>query len=163
MTKKTFSCLFICTVILHSITLQKVPVSSYLFAADFKTDFKAFPFAARPAEGTIADCSYMNTPITEKQRICVSDDGHLYADGKRIRIFGTNVSSFPPVEDAEYWAKTIAAQGYNCVRFHHTDSDWAECFFKHDKSWKTATFDESSFERFDNFFMNLRKLEFTVT
>ena len=89
--------------------------------------------------------------------ISVGDDGHLYAGGKRIRIFGTNLSSFPPVEEAEYWAKTIAAQGYNCVRFHHTDSYWAECFFMHDKAWKTATFDESSFERFDKFFYELKK------
>ena len=157
MTKKTLFSLFICAMLFHSISLPNIPGNSYLFAADFKSDFKAFPFAARPAAGTIADCSYMNTPITEDQRICLGDDGHLYAAGKRIRIFGTNLSSFPSVEDAEYWAKTIAAQGYNCVRFHHTDSDWAECFFIHDKSWKTATFDESSFERFDKFFYELKK------
>ena len=61
------------------------------------SDFNPFYFSSRAAEGTVADCSYMNTPITEKQRISVGKDGHLYADGKRIRIFGTNVSAFPPV------------------------------------------------------------------
>ena len=160
MNKKTSLLLFFCAGVMHFITLPTssgLSFGSSIFAADFKTDIKPFPFAARPAEGTIADCSYMNQPITEQQRISVGDDGHLYAGGKRIRIFGTNISSFPAVEDAEYWAKTIAAQGYNCVRFHHTDSDWAECFFTHDKSWKTATFDESSFERFDKFFYELKK------
>lgn len=134
-----------------------VNLSFGAFAANFETSIKPFPFAARPAQGTAADCSYMNTPINEAQRISVGKDGHLYAAGKRLRIFGTNISSFPSVEDAEYWAKTIAAQGYNCIRFHHTDSDWADCFFVHDKSWKNFTFDEKAFERFDKFFYELKK------
>lgn len=130
---------------------------SSVFAADFTSDFKPFSFPGRPAAGSIADCSGMNVPITENERIFVGEDGHLYADGKRIRIFGTNVSQFPKVEDAEYWAKTIASQGYNCVRFHHTDSDWAECFFKHDANWTKVYFDETAFERFDKFFYELKK------
>ena len=134
-----------------------VNLSFGAFAASFESEIKPFPFAARPAQGTAADCSYMNQPITEAQRIYLGKDGHLYAGGKRLRIFGTNISSFPPVEDAEYWAKTIAAQGYNCIRFHHTDSDWAECFFMHDKNWKTVKFDERAFERFDKFFYELKK------
>ena len=133
-------------------------VSSILAAdAKAKSDFNPFYFSSRPAQGTEADCSYLNTPITEKQRITVGKDGHLYADGKRIRIFGTNVSEFPPVEDAEYWAKTLSSQGINCIRFHHTDSDWAKCFFKHDSSGKKVIFDEKSFERFDKFFYELKK------
>ena len=128
-----------------------------IFSANFKTDFEPFPFSGRPEAGTIADCSYLNTPITEEQRLSVGEDGHLYAGGKRIRIFGTNVSAFPPVEDAEYWAKTLASQGINCIRFHHTDSDWAGCFFKHDSSWKNFEFDETAFERFDKFFYELKK------
>ena len=134
-----------------------VNLSFGAFAASFESEIKPFPFAARPAQGTAADCSYMNQPITEAQRIYLGKDGHLYAGGKRLRIFGTNISSFPPVEDAEYWAKTIAAQGYNCIRFHHTDSDWAECFFMHDKNRKTVKFDERAFERFDKFFYELKK------
>ncbi|MBO6089575.1 MAG: hypothetical protein J6P37_04625, partial [Lachnospiraceae bacterium] len=57
----------------------------------------------------------------------------------------------------EYWAKTLASQGINCIRFHHTDSDWANCFFKHDSSGKKIVFDEKSFERFDKFFYELKK------
>ena len=134
-----------------------VNLSFGAYAASFESEISPFPFAARPAQGTVADCSYMNPPITEAQQITLGKDGHLYAAGKRLRIFGTNISSFPPVEDAEYWAKTIAAQGYNCIRFHHTDSDWAECFFTHDKSWKNFYFNEAAFERFDKFFYELKK------
>ncbi|MBR1639177.1 MAG: carbohydrate binding domain-containing protein [Treponema sp.] len=127
------------------------------FAAEFKSDFKPFGFYARPKSGSEMDASYLNTPITEKERISVGKDGHLYAAGKRIRIFGTNLSSFPPVEDAAYWAETLAAQGINCIRFHHTDSDWADCFFKHDYTNHTVTFNEKAFERFDKFFYELKK------
>ncbi len=127
-----------------------------LYAAEFQADFKPFQFSPRPQKGSIVDCSYLNTPITEAQRITVGKDGHLYAAGKRIRIFGTNLSAFPPVEDAAYWAQTLAAQGINCVRFHHTDSDWADCFFKHDSNWKLY-FNEEAFERFDAFFYELKK------
>ena len=42
-----------------------VNLSFGAFAANFETSIKPFPFAARPAQGTAADCSYMNTPITE--------------------------------------------------------------------------------------------------
>ena len=134
--------------------------ASFLFAeTKSKTDFNPFYFSSRAAAGTIADCSYMNAPITEKQRISVGKDGHLYADGKRIRIFGTNVSAFPRVEDAEYWAKTLASQGINCIRFHHTDADWSNCFFRHNSSnWSKIEFDEKAFERFDKFFYELKKV-----
>ena len=144
----------------HLICLLSVLVSLSIsaFSAGFESNIKPFPFSARPAQGTAADCSYMNTPITEAQRISTGSDGHLYAAGKRLRIFGTNISAFPPVEDAEYWAKTIAAQGYNCIRFHHTDSDWADCFFTHDKkNWQNVYFDEKAFERFDKFFYELKQ------
>lgn len=125
-------------------------------AAEFQSDFKPFHFAARPVKGSPVDASYLNTPITEAGRIVLGKDGHLYANGKRIRIFGTNISAFPPVEDAAYWAQTLASQGINCVRFHHTDSSWAHCFFAHDSNRKLY-FDEKAFERFDAFFYELKK------
>ena len=128
----------------------------FISAAEFQSDFKPFHFSARPAQGSSVDASYLNTPITEAGRIVTGKDGHLYANGKRIRIFGTNISAFPPVEEAAYWAKTLASQGINCVRFHHTDSSWADCFFAHDSNGKLY-FNEKAFERFDAFFYELKK------
>ena len=128
----------------------------FISAAEFQSDFKPFHFSARPAQGSSVDASYLNTPITEAGRIVTGKDGHLYANGKRIRIFGTNISAFPPVEEATYWAKTLASQGINCVRFHHTDSSWADCFFAHDSNGKLY-FNEKAFERFDAFFYELKK------
>ena len=128
----------------------------FLFSSDFQTDFHPFHFSARPSEKTVADCSHMNLPITEERRISVGNDGHLYAAGERIRIFGTNISGFPKTSDAEYWAKTLASQGINCVRFHHTDSNWTNCFFTRTSSGKLV-FSEEGFRRFDKFFYELKK------
>ncbi|MCR4735595.1 MAG: carbohydrate binding domain-containing protein [Treponema sp.] len=128
-----------------------------LFAADFKSDFSPYPFIARAAKATSADCSYLNTPITENQRILKGDDGHLYINGKRVRIFGTNLSEFPAKEDAAYWADVLASQGINCVRFHHTDASWTNCFTRPNSSWTSFDFEESAFERFDLFFYELKK------
>ena len=51
-------------------------------------------------------------------------DGHLFANGKRLRIFGVNLAfgaNFPTHEDAEKVAARMAKFGINCVRFHHMD------------------------------------------
>ncbi len=51
-------------------------------------------------------------------------DGHLFANGKRLRIFGVNLAfgaNFPTHDDAEKVAARMAKFGINCVRFHHMD------------------------------------------
>jgi len=129
---------------------------SAAFTADFSSDFSPFSFTARAKKGSDFDVSYMNKPVDESQRVVIGQDGHLYSNGKRIRIFGTNLSAFPQKEDAAYWAEVLANQGINCVRFHHTDSSWAHCFFKRNSNGKYV-FDESAFDRFDLFFYELKK------
>ena len=68
---------------------------SAAFAADFSSDFSPFSFTARAKKGSDFDVSYMNKPVDESQRVMIGQDGHLYSNGKRIRIFGTNLSAFP--------------------------------------------------------------------
>lgn len=99
----------------------------------------------------------LNHPITEKDRITVSADGHLEANGQRIRIWGTNLSEFPKShEEADFFAAALADQGYNCIRFHHTDSSWANCFLKKNDSGKWV-FDKKRFDDFDYFFSKLKE------
>lgn len=101
--------------------------------------------------------AYLNSPITEKDRIIVSADGHLEADGKRIRIFGTNLSEFPTShKQAEFSAKALANQGYNCIRFHHTDANWTNCFLRRDGSGKWVV-NEARLDDFDYFFAQLKQ------
>lgn len=98
----------------------------------------------------------LNTPITENTRIKLSADGHLEADGKRIRIFGTNLSEFPTTKkQAEFSAKALANQGYNCIRFHHTDASWSNCFLtkRSDGKW---VINKDKLEAFDYFFYQLK-------
>jgi hypothetical protein len=121
---------------------------------------KAEPFDFSPrivAEGTAADCSSMNTPITEKQRITVSKDGHLECGGKRIRIFGTNISSIPPKSEAAYWAKVLSSQGFNCIRWHHFDSTWTNCFLLYSENGKPS-YNWQKIDDFDYFYNELKKV-----
>ncbi len=101
--------------------------------------------------------AYLNSPITEKDRIIVSEDGHLEANGKRIRIFGTNLSEFPTShKQAEFSAKALANQGYNCIRFHHTDANWTNCFLRKEGSGKWVV-NEERLDDFDYFFAQLKQ------
>ena len=83
-------------------------------------------------------------------------DGHLFANGKRLRIFGVNLAfgaNFPTHDDAEKIAARMAKFGINCVRFHHMD-------------WQTApggiwakdmqTLDPGQLDRLDYFIAQLK-------
>lgn len=99
----------------------------------------------------------LNSPITENQRITISSDGHLQAEGKRLRIFGTNLSEFPKTHElATYSAEALANQGYNCIRFHHTDADWSNCFIKKIENGKHVL-NTKKLDDFDFFFAELKK------
>ena len=117
-----------------------------------------FPFPARPVvAGSAADCSSLNTPITEKMRIVVNEDGHLAANGRRIRMYGTNISSIPSKDDAAYWAQVLASQGFNIIRFHHLDANWTNAFLTRDASGREKI-NEQKLDDFDFFFNELKKV-----
>lgn len=98
----------------------------------------------------------LNKEITQEDRITLSKDGHLEANGKRIRIFGTNLSEFPQKKDAEFMAKSLANRGYNCVRFHHVDSSWTNTFLRKNSQNKWVI-NEEKLSDFDYFFYQLKK------
>ena len=64
--------------------------------------FEVLPSDFSSKEEKLISAAYLNTPITENDRITVSKDGHLQANGKRLRIFGTNLSQFPSKKTSEY-------------------------------------------------------------
>ena len=85
-----------------------------------------FPFVLPWDDATpsIIDLSAWNEAPAGKHGFVVVKDGHLFAGGKRLRIFGVNVAfgaNFPRKEDAEKIAARMAKFGINCVRFHHMD------------------------------------------
>lgn len=62
--------------------------------------------------------------VGELNRVGVKD-GHLFADGRRIRFFGVNMvygGAMPSKEDASLIAGRLARFGINAVRIHHIDS-----------------------------------------
>ncbi len=114
-----------------------------------------FPVSALSPDSPMS-AAFLNHPITEADRITVSKEGHLQANGKRIKIYGTNLSEFPSKKDAAFTAQVLASQGFNCVRFHHIDADWSNCLIKKSESGKHI-FDKEAFDRFDYFFAQLKQ------
>ncbi len=87
-------------------------------------EFVPFVIPAKPnAESLIAVTSF--EPIeTDSDRLQVTN-GHFYRNGKRIRLWGVNLSfgaNLPRHEDAPHIAARLAAAGVNTVRCHHLDT-----------------------------------------
>ena len=64
-------------------------------------------------------------PIDTKAYRLVARKGHFYRGGKRVRLWGVNLSfgaSMPKHEDAPVIAERLAAAGVNTVRCHHMDT-----------------------------------------
>lgn len=64
-------------------------------------------------------------PIVGEQDRIVVRDGHFVRDGKRIRLWGVNLSfgaNFPTHAEAEEVAQRLADAGVNSVRCHHMDT-----------------------------------------
>ncbi len=72
--------------------------------------------------------SWQTQPAGAAGRVTVSADGRYEVGGARIRFLGVNVSdvaAFPTHPQAEAHAARLARFGFNAVRFHHMDANWA--------------------------------------
>ncbi|MDP8242594.1 MAG: cellulase family glycosylhydrolase [Candidatus Hinthialibacter antarcticus] len=87
------------------------------------------------------------------------EDGHFVRpNGKRLKIWGINVSAnacFPEKEHAAEFADYIARFGINGVRFHFMDSPWTK-FLEGDPD-TSQTFNADLFDRFDYFIYQLKQ------
>jgi len=87
-------------------------------------DFVPFVIPAKPnPDSPVAVTSY-EPLLTDGDRLVVNS-GHFYRSGKRIRLWGVNLSfgaNLPTHEDAPYIAARMAAAGVNTVRCHHLDT-----------------------------------------
>ncbi len=87
-----------------------------------------YPFVpAWNVTGPIPQALPVEGPIGKHGFVAQAADGHLvYEDGTPARFWGINIvaaPAFPPKEDAEAYAQTLARLGFNLVRFHHIDQD----------------------------------------
>ncbi len=117
-----------------------------------------FPFVLPwdDASASITDLSSWNERPAGKNGFVTVRDGHLFANGKRWRIFGVNLAfggNFPTNADAEKVAARMAKFGINCVRFHHMDMQKAPGgIFAPDGK----TLDLQQLERLDYFIAQLK-------
>lgn len=87
-------------------------------------EFVPFVIPAKPdINSPIAVTSY--EPILIDSDRLLTDDGHFYRAGKRVRLWGVNLSfgaNLPTHEDAPFVAARLALAGVNTVRCHHLDT-----------------------------------------
>ena len=87
-------------------------------------DFVPFVIPARSdANSPIAVTSY--EPILIDSDRLLADGAHFYRAGKRVRLWGVNLSfgaNLPTHEDAPFIAARLAAAGVNSIRCHHMDT-----------------------------------------
>ncbi|MDP2313957.1 MAG: hypothetical protein Q8P41_13705 [Pseudomonadota bacterium] len=87
-----------------------------------------YPFVpAWNVTGPIPQALPVEGPVGKHGFVKQGADGHLvFEDGTPARFWGINIvggPAFPPKEDAEAYAQTLARLGFNLVRLHHIDTD----------------------------------------
>jgi hypothetical protein len=116
-------------------------------------EFVPFVIPAKPnPDSPIALTSF--EPILSDSGRLITDDGHFYRAGKRVRLWGVNLSfgaNLPTHEDAPFIAARMAAAGVNTVRCHHLDtSRWPRGLWN---SRDGRTIESEALDRLD-FFVN---------
>jgi len=116
---------------LQSALLLGAAVAGLAHAAEtVPIDWEPYVIDHDSSVGSPVDVSFLLGPepagasgfVTEK-------DGHLVeGDGERLRLWGVNLTGWtrggtmvPPKDQAEKWAKIMARNGINAVRFHFLD------------------------------------------
>ena len=111
------------------------------------------------ADPTVDLSRFLEGPAGQGGPVKVAD-GHLVrADGKRLRLWGINVTStnvFPDKEQAPLIAADLARMGFNFVRFHHMDNKWSLSVFD-GKADNTRSLNAANMDRLDFFFNELKK------
>jgi len=119
--------------------------------------FVPFVIPAKPnADSLIAFTSF--EPIETGSDRLQAHGGHFYRSGKRVRLWGVNLSfgaNLPRHEDAPFVAARLATAGVNTVRCHHLDTDrWPRGLWNA-KDGKTIT--PEALDRLDYFIDQLAR------
>jgi len=100
--------------------------------------------------------SWLDKPAGRDGFVSIKN-GHLFANGKRLRLFGVNLAfaaNFPTHADSQKIAARMAKFGINCVRFHHLDMQSAPGGI-----WKAdmRSLDPGQLDKLDYFMAELKK------
>ena len=113
----------------HTFTfLMALLLTSLILLPATETDAKLFPFVLPADDITegVTDLSFLNSkPAADLVSV---RDGHFYAGGQRIRVWGVCIigqAAFPSHEEAPLVARRLASRGLNQVRIHLIDGGYA--------------------------------------
>jgi hypothetical protein len=137
----------------------KLPAQSPGTMAPFTMEPRRAALAASPA-----DVSFLLDAPAGKHGWVQVKDGHLAdGDGKRLRLWGVNITDWSPgsrqipaSEDAAYWAETLARFGVNCVRFQFLDLKAPRGLIDSRRP-DTRTLDPEQLDREDRFIAELER------
>lgn len=71
---------------------------------------------------------FLDAPAGKYGFVKANGEHFTFENGKRVKFWGANLTfgaCFPTHENAEILAKQLAKCGFNAVRFHHMDSEYA--------------------------------------
>ena len=123
-------------------------------------EMKPFPVDSEQLSGGEADLSFLLEAPAGKDGWIRVQDGHLATpDGRRFRIWGTNVvgrGGTPTKEGARIMAAQFARFGLNCIRFHFLDQPSPNGIID-GKRADTRALDPEPMDRFDFFVAELKK------
>lgn len=131
-------------------------------------DWVTLPFAREIVPGSILDFSFLadaQAPAGRLGRVIIGKDGHFEYEktGARAKLVGANLcfsANYPPKEDCDALAQVFRRQGYNAVRFHHTDvhmikGDW--------NARNSYEINPEMMDKFDYLFAAMKKAGMYVT
>ena len=110
------------------------------------------------ASSNLTNISEWNDKPAGKDGFVLVKDGHFFANGKRLRFIGANITGgggVPSHEDADRVAARLSRFGFNIVRFHHMDSYPAPNGLL-DK--ELVAFDPVQMDKFDYFVHALKRV-----
>jgi hypothetical protein len=116
-----------CSIVLSSLFLLVINFKT-VSQPDGSSPLQPYSIDWRTGDQTDLNLSYLLEKPAGKSGYIQIKDGHFYtADGKRLRIWGVNMTGgacYPEKEDAPKIAAFLARYGINGVRFHFLDSEW---------------------------------------
>lgn len=120
-----------------------------------------YPYAMATHIVPVAPALGIEAPAGARGFLQVRPDGHLwFEDGTRARFWGINLVGEPAIpakEDADAYAATLAALGFNMVRMHHIDGPSPRGVLARNRTSDPATWlDPERTDRLDFFLSRLK-------
>ncbi len=110
---------------------------------------------------SIVDSSSLNPAPAGVNGRLHAKNGHFYDDkGTRVRFLGVNIgadAAFPSHADSRKVAARLHKYGFNIVRLHHMDTDWAGTSLIDRTFDDTQHFNREALDRLDYFVAQLKK------